>query len=167
MPSSFSILGVLYLLALAAFQAPEPPQPVTPATFVGTWVGLQTVSNNSSPGVQEGQTVTMTIELVDGKLVGTLNPFFGGNDGARFVDVMIAGEELKASAVVGKAPVTGPPTPDNAGGGRGGPVWKSDTSIQFTLRADRTHMKGTADVALGGVKWMQYNYDLEKKRSRY
>ena len=168
MASSFSILGVLYLLAV--FQATEPPQPVTPATFVGTWVGLQTVANNASPGVQEGQTVTMTIELVDGKLVGTLNPFFGGNDGARFVDVRIAGEELLASAVVGKAPVAGPPQPaagGNAGGGRGGPVWKSDTSIQFTLRADRTRMKGTADVALGGVKWMQYDYDLEKKRSRY
>ena len=114
--------------------------------------------------MQEGQTVTMTIELVDGKLVGTLTPFFGGNDGARFVDVKIAGEELKASAVVGKAPVAGPPAQPR--GGRGS-RWKSDTSIQFTLRADRTHMKGTADVELGGVKWMQYNYDLEKKRSRY
>ena len=93
------------------FQTPEPPQPVSPATFVGTWVGLQTVANNASPGVQEGQTVTMTIEMVDGKLVGTLNPFFGGNDGARFVDVQIAGEELKASAVVGKAPAATDPRP--------------------------------------------------------
>jgi hypothetical protein len=123
--------------------------------------------NNASPGVQEGQTVTMTIEMADGKLVGTLNPFFGGNDGARFVDVQIAGDELKASAVVGKSPVVVPPPPAAGGGGRGVPAWKSDTRIQFTLRADRTHMKGTADVELSGVKWMQYNYDLEKKRSRY
>ena len=168
MPSSVSVLGVLYLLAV--LQAPEPPQPVSPATFVGTWVGLQTVANNTSPGVQEGQTVTMTIEMVDGRLVGTLNPFFGGNDGARFVDVRIAGEELRAAAVVGKAPVAVPPPPaadGSAGGGRGGPVWKGDTTIQFTLRADRTHMKGTADVEMSGVKWMQYNYDLEKRRSRY
>jgi len=140
---------------------------VSPATFVGTWVGLQTVADNTSPGVQEGQTVTMTIEMADGKLVGTLNPFFGGNDGARFIDVQIAGDELKASAVVGKSPVVVPPPPAAGGGGRGVPAWKSDTRIQFTLRADRTHMKGTADVELSGVKWMQYNYDLEKKRSRY
>jgi hypothetical protein len=153
-----SLLSIFYLVAL--FQAPAPPQPVSPATFVGTWVGLQTVANNTSPGVQQGQTVTMTIELVDGKLIGTLTPFFGGADGASFVDVEIAGEELKASAVVGK--------PAAAGGGDGrGANWKSDTKIQFTLKADRTRMKGTADVQLSGVKWMQYTYDLEKKRSRY
>jgi hypothetical protein len=155
-PGSFIIL---YLVAL--FQAPAAPQPVSTATFAGTWVGLQTVANNTSPGVQEGQTVTMTIELVDGKLVGTLSPFFGGNDGAIFVDGQIVGEELKASATVGKLPAA-------EGGGRGGgPAWKGDTNIQLTLKADRTRMKGTADVRLGGVKWMQYNYDLEKKRSRY
>jgi hypothetical protein len=125
------------------------------------------VANNTSPGVQEGQTVTLTIEMVDGKLAGTLNPFFGGNDGARFVDVQIAGEELKASAVVGKPPVVVPAPPAAGGGGRGAPAWKNDTRIQFTLKADRTQMKGTADVELSGVKWMQYNYDLEKRRSRY
>ena len=158
-------LAVLYLAA--AFQTPEPPQPVSPGTFVGTWVGLQTVADNASPGVQEGQTVTMTIEMVDGKLVGTLNPFFGGNDGARFMDVQISGDELKATAVIGKAPVVDPPPPAAGGGGRGMPGWKSDTNVQFTLKADRTHLKGTADVELSGVKWMRYNYDLEKKRSRY
>jgi hypothetical protein len=160
MLSPVALLSLLSLLAV--FQAPAPPQPVSPATFAGTWVGLQTVANNTSPGVQEAQTVTMTIEIVDGKLVGTLIPFLGGNDGASFVDVQIVGEELKASAMVGK--------PAAAGGaeGRGaGPGWKGDTKIQFTLKADRTRMKGTGDVALGGVKWMQYNYDLEKKRSRY
>jgi hypothetical protein len=160
MPAPVSFLSFFYLVAL--FQAPAPPQPVSPATFVGTWVGLQTVANNSSPGVQEAQTVTMTIESVDGKLVGTLTPFFGGNDGATFVDVQIVGEELKVSAMVGKPAAARP-----AEGRGAGPAWKSDTRIQFSLKADRTRMKGTADVELGGVKWMQYNYDLEKKRSRY
>ena len=160
MLSPVSFLSILYLLTV--FQAPAPPQPVSPATFAGTWVGLQTVANNTSPGVQEAQTVTMTIELVNGKLAGTLTPFFGGDDGASFVDVEIVGEELKVSAIVGK--------PRAAAGGEGrGPAagWKSDTRIRFTLKADRTRMKGTADVELSGVKWMQYNYDLEKKRSRY
>jgi hypothetical protein len=154
------LLSILYLVAL--FQAPAPPQPVSPATFVGTWVGVQTVANNTSPGVQEGQTVTMTIELVDGKLAGMLTPFFGGNDGASFVDVQIVGEELKASAIVGKPPIAG-----SAAGRGAAPGWKSDTTIRFTLKADRTHMKGTGDVELSGVKWIEYTYDLEKKRSRY
>lgn len=159
MPSPVSFLWFLSLVALP--QAPAPPQPVSPATFVGTWVGLQTVANNTSPGVQEPQTVTMTIDIVDGNLVGTLTPFLGGDDGASFVDVQIVGEELKASAIVGKPPAAG------GGVGRGPAGWKSDTKIQFTLKADRTHLRGTADVALSGVKWMQYDYDLEKKRSRY
>jgi hypothetical protein len=159
MPSPVSFFSVLFLVAI--FQAPALPQPVSPTTFTGTWVGLQTVADNTSPGVQEAQTATMTIELVDGKLVGTLSPFFGGNDGATFVNGEIVGEELKASAMVGKPPAA-------EGGGRGaGPGWKSDTKIELTLKADRTRMKGTAEVRLGGVKWMQYNYDLEKKRSRY
>ena len=155
-----SFISFLYLGVL--FQAPAPPQPVSQGTFVGTWVGLQTVAGNNSPGVQEAQTVTMTIDLVDGKLVGTLTPFLGGNDGAVFVDGQIVGEELKASAMVGKPPAVG-----GAEGRGAGPAWKSDTKIQFTLKADRTRMKGTGEVALGGVKWMQYSYDLEKKRSRY
>ncbi len=160
MLSPVSSLGVLYLLAL--LQAPPaPPQPISPATFAGTWVGLQTVVNSASPGVQEAQTVTMTIEIIDGKLVGTLTPFFGGNDGASFVDVQIVGEELRASAMVGKPPSAG------AEGRGSGPAWKGDTKIRFTLKADRTRMKGTGDVELSGVKWMQYSYDLEKKRSRY
>jgi hypothetical protein len=160
MPLPASFLCILYLVAV--FQAPAPPQPVSPATFAGTWVGLQTVANNTSPGVQEAQTVTLTIEVVDGKLVGTLTPFFGGNDGATFVDVQIVGEELQASAIVGKPPAAG-----GAEGRGAGSSWKSDTRIRFTLKADRTRMKGAADVELSGVKWMQYNYDLEKKRSRY
>ena len=156
-----SLISVLYL-AVLFFQAPAPPQPVSQGTFVGTWVGQQTVTGNTSPGVQEAQTVTMTIDVVDGNLVGTLMPFLGGNDGATFVDVQIVGEELKASAIVGK-----PRGAADAGDRGVGPAWKTDTKIQFTLKADRTRMKGTGDVALGGVKWMQSNYDLEKKRSRY
>ena len=114
----------------------------------------------------EGQTVTITIEVVDGKLVGTLTPFFGGTEGASFADAQIVGEELRASGGMGKPPAA---PGGETGGGQGGaiPRWKLDTEIQFTLKGDRTHLKGTADVRLGGVKWMQYNYDLEKKRSRY
>jgi hypothetical protein len=160
MSPPISFFGIVLLVVLV--QAPAPPQPVSAGTFVGTWVGLQTAADNTSPGVQASQTVTMTIEIVDGKLIGTLSPFFGGSDGASFVDAQIVGEELRASAMVGK------PAAAAGGAGRGAaPGWKSDTKIQFTLKADRTRMKGTGDVQLSGVKWMQYSYDLEKKRSRY
>jgi hypothetical protein len=164
-----SLFRALCLLALLQVPVPRPPEPVSQSTFVGTWVGLQTWSTDSTtsgatPGVQEGQTVTLTIDLVDGKLTGFLNPFFGGSDGASFVDAQIVGEELRASAVIGRPPAAGG---RGGRGGRGGAGWKNDTTIQFTLKADRTHMTGAAQVELGGVRWMRYNYDLEKKRSRY
>jgi hypothetical protein len=162
----FLLQTICLLVLLQGPEPVQPPQPVSQATFVGTWVGLQTwvkdaVTPNTTPGIQEGQTVTLTIELRDGKLTGTLNPFFGGSDGATIVDAQIVGEELRASAVVGRAPAAG------GRGGRGGGGWKNETKIQFTLKADRTHMTGVADVSLGDVKWMRYTYDLEKKRSRY
>jgi hypothetical protein len=162
-----SLLRALCFLVLLQAQVPEPPQSVSQSTFVGTWVGLQkwvtdAATPGTTPGVQEGQTVTLTIELVDGKLAGTLTPFFGGSDGASIVDAQIVGEELRVAAVVGRPPAAG-----GRGGGRGATGWKGETKIQMTLKADRTHMTGTADVELNGVKWMRYNYDLEKKRSRY
>jgi hypothetical protein len=162
----FLLQAISLLVLLQGPEPVQPSQPVSQATFVGTWVGLQTwvkdaVTPNTVPGIQEGQTVTLTIELRDGKLTGTLNPFFGGSDGATIVDAQIVGEELRASAVVGR------PVAAGGRGGRGGAGWKNETKIQFTLKADRTHMTGVGDVELGGVKWMRYTYDLEKKRSRY
>jgi hypothetical protein len=93
----------------------------------------------------------LTIELVDGKLVGTMAPFFGGSDGARFSDSQISGDTLKASAVMGRT--TG---------------WKTNVKINFDFKVtDRNQLVGTADVLMGEVKWTTFKYDLSRKRSRY
>ena len=58
---------------------------VTLQSFVGTWVGTQKWADDiKSPGPAEEQEVVLTIEEFNGKLVGSLTPFFGGSDGASF-----------------------------------------------------------------------------------
>ena len=140
-------LGVLCALLLL--------QDAPPSRFVGTWVGVQRwVADTPSPGAREEQPVELTIEMVDGKLAGFMNPFFGGSDGARFVDVTIAGDQLQASAVMGKQP--------------GARNWKSAVRISFDFRSESdVKLTGTADVFLDNVKWLKFSYDLSKKRSRY
>jgi hypothetical protein len=35
------------------------------------------------------------------------------------------------------------------------------------FKPDGVNLTGIADVMLGGVTWLKFNYDLSKKRSRY
>ena len=191
------LLTAVFLLALV--QVPQPAPAVSLSRFVGTWVGTQSWAiQNPPPGARPDQPVTLTIELMDGKLVGSMVPFMGGQDGATFVESKIVGEELQVSAVVGRPrPATAGPAPPPAGGpgglggpggpggdegsqatapagrGRGGrrgtapPSWKDTAKIQFAFKNDGVNLTGTADVMLGDVKWLKFNYDLSKKRSRY
>jgi hypothetical protein len=93
----------------------------------------------------------MTIELVDGKLAGTLTLFLGRR--CQFCRCGNRRRRTQSVRDVGSSALQG-------GEGRGAaPAWKSDTKVRFTL-ADRTRMKGTADVELS-AEVMQYNYDLE------
>jgi hypothetical protein len=175
-------------LFAALLQAAPSPQraTVSPQAFVGTWVGTQRWGiATPPPGANPDQPVSITIELVDGKLTGTMTPFMGGDDGATFVDARIVGDELQASAVFGRprppagaprgAVATEAPADDEgakpaapAGRGRGrGPTWKDATKIQFTFKNDGLDLNGTADVTLNDVKWLTFKYDLSKKRSRY
>lgn len=135
-----------------------------PATrFVGTWVGTQAWAiANAPPGARDDQPVALTIELVDGRLTGTMRPFLGGDDGATFVEATIVGEELRATAVVGA------PRPA-AGGRRGGgpPGWKEASTVRFTFSGDALTLRGTADVRLGEVPWLSFEYELSRQRSRY
>ena len=151
-----SVLILLYAFMLAQ-NAPN----VTPSSFAGIWVGTQTWAiDSASPSAKEEQPVELNIQLVDGKLTGFMNPWFGGSDGATFTETTIAGEELKATAVVGKPPAAG------ARGQRGN--WKSSVQIQFKFKSEaKESLTGTADVTLDGVKWLKFNYNLSKKRSRY
>ncbi len=154
------------LCVQAVATAQQPAASVQPGRFVGTWVGTQGWNiANPPPGASQDQPVTLTIELVDDKLVGTMKPFLGGEDGATFVDFAIVGEELRASAVVGRprAPAGSQP----AGARRGAPGWKDPITVSFVFKNDGVKLAGTADVAMGDVPWTRFKYDLEKRRSRY
>jgi hypothetical protein len=146
-------------------QAPWAQQTVSHASFVGTWVGVQAwLVDPLPPGAEERQPVTLTIELVDGRLVGTLTPFFGGSDGAGFVEATIVGDRLQASGVMG--------TPQSTTDGwtftrNLRETWKQSVKILFDLKADKTELTGTADVLMGDVPWMKLGYELSRKRSRY
>ena len=157
--------------ALLFQTAPPPPQATVSAqTFVGTWVGTQKWAIDSPPpGARQEQPVALTLELAGTKIIGTLTPFVGGQDGATIVDSEIIGDELRATAVMGK-----PRPADAAAGGRGGrggaglsANWKDGTKIQLVLKNDGVAMTGTADLTLNDVKWLKFTYDLSKKRSRY
>jgi hypothetical protein len=136
---------------------------VPAARFAGTWVGTQAWAiKDPPPGARQDQPVTLELEVVDGKITGTMTPFFGGEDGATIVDATVVGEELHATAVAGR------PRPQVAGRrGGGGGGWKDPIRIAFVFKNTGVTMTGTADVRMGDVPWMKFAYDLGKKRSRY
>ena len=137
---------------------------VTLQSFVGTWVGTQKWADDiKGPGPAEEQEVTLTIEEFNGKLVGSLTPFFGGSDGASFGSGDLVGDELRATGRIGQ-PKPGEPVAESRNQPR---TWKGQTQIAFAFDVDRNNLKGTADVTLNGVKWLRFNYSLNKKRSRY
>lgn len=162
MTSIISALCTVFML-LVLPQAPVQQQ-ASPASFVGTWVGLQTWAvENPPPSAREPQPVTLTIEMIDGKLVGTM-PFLGGLDLATFVETKIVGDELQASAIVVK------PRPAQQGSAAPEPArktWTDDMKIMFYLKADKTDLTGRADVLLGDLKWLAFKYSLGKKRLLY
>jgi len=151
----------LMLLLAAALQSPTAAQDASPSTFVGTWVGTQKWAIDSpSPSAKEEQPVELKIDLVGGKLFGFITPWFGGSDGATFTQTTVEGDQLKATAVVGKPPLPG------ARGQRGN--WKNNVRIFFTFKSDfKDSLTGTADVMMNDVKWLKFTYNLSKKRSRY
>jgi hypothetical protein len=152
----------LIVLLLAAGQLMAAQDSVPASRFAGTWVGTQAWAiEDPPPGASQDQQVTLDLQVVDGKITGTMKPFFGGEDGATIVEAAIVGEELRATAVVGR------PRTQAAGRRGGGGGFKEATRIAFVFRADGVKMTGTADVRMGDVPWMKFSYDLGKKRSRY
>jgi hypothetical protein len=175
---SAPVLVVSAAVALAGPVASQEPASPPATRFAGTWVGTQAWDiQNPPPGSRQDQPVTLTIEIVDGRVTGTMKPFLGADEGATFVDARMVGDQLQASAVVGRpragARAAAPPR-GNAGGGaaaprRGGAPggWKDAVDIAFVFRNDGVELTGTADVKLGEVPWMKFKYALSKKRSRY
>ena len=152
-------MGLLLLIAGLALGQVQPAA-VPAARFVGTWVGTQAWAiPNPPPGANNEQPVTLELQLTDGRITGTMRPFLGGDDGATITEATIVGDELRATAVVGR-----PRPAAGRGGGRGG---SNATRIAFVFRNDGVKMTGTADVRMGDVPWTKFSYSLGKKRSRY
>jgi hypothetical protein len=174
------ILG-LAVFSTAIFAAQQAPAPTPMARFAGTWVGTQSWAiENPPPGSRNDQPVTLIIDVTDGKLTGSMKPFLGGDDGATIVDAKIVGEELHATASVGRPRQAGrrgaPPRPDAGNGAdtgnapaQPGPTgnWKNSVAVSFAFRNDGLNLTGAADVRLGDVPWMKFKYELSRKRSRY
>jgi hypothetical protein len=171
-------LGVGSLLLLASIAGlAQAPAPAAPAVrFAGTWVGTQAWAiKDPPPGASNDQPVTLELAVVDGKVTGTMSPFLGGDDGATITEATIVGDELRATAVVGRPrpagrrPSTGAQgAPSGVEGRGGGPAGgNSAISIAFVFRNDGVKMTGTADVKMGDVPWTKFRYSLGKKRSRY
>ena len=154
---------VLVLAALTGVEAQTPAPAVPASRFAGTWVGTQAWAiSNPPPGASSEQPVTLQLDVVDGKVTGTMRPFLGGDDGATITEATIVGDELRATAVVGR------PRPAAGGQGRGrGAGGNSAIRIAFVFRNDGLKMTGTADVQMGEVAWTKFRYSLGKKRSRY
>ena len=163
------------LTAVVVAQAPTAAVPA--ARFVGTWVGTQAWAiPNPPPGANNEQPVTLNLQLVDGKVTGTMRPFLGGEDGATITDATIVGEELRATAIVGRPrpagagrrPSAGAQGPSSAEGRGGGPAAGNGViRIAFVFRNDGLKLSGTADVQMGDTPWTKFSYALAKKRARY
>ena len=167
-PAGALVFGLLFQAA------PQPPARATVSaeTFVGTWVGTQKWAiETPPPGARQDQPVALTLELAGGKIIGTLTPFMGGQDGATIVDSEIIGDELRATAVMGRprpVPTEGAAAARGRGARGAAPAnWKDGTKIQLVLKNDGLALTGTADVTLNDIKWLKFTYDLSKKRSRY
>jgi hypothetical protein len=179
--------GIVVVLSLMGAEAQQEPPSAQPGRFAGTWVGTQSwASTNPPPGARPDQPVTLTIDVTDGKITGTLKPFLGGEDGATIVDAKVVGDELQATAVVGRPRPGGvalpPPgtaqqaTTDTAnpppatGRGAAPRGWKDSVRVSFKFQPEGLQgltMNGTADVTMSDVPWMKFKYDLSKKRARY
>lgn len=140
-------LAVVFV-AVGACPTPLSAQDVPLTFFEGTWVGLETWTPDN-PSAQEPQIVTMTFEVEDGALSGTIVPFLGLRAGASITEAEVVGGELHAKASAGRL------------------GWQREVGIALTLNVDADAMTGNADLTLGDVKWVKLDYELSRKRSRY
>lgn len=172
-------VGVIALVGLASSALLAQTIP-SRQSFVGTWVGTQSWAiETPPPGANQQQPVSITIEMVDGRLTGTMAPFMGGEDGVVFSDATLVGEELHATATFGNPNPDHVPVVEDASDQQGDfkvvasngrsrkQPWKETVTIDFSFRNEGINMKGTATVSMNDMKWLSFNYDLSRKRARY
>jgi hypothetical protein len=176
--------NVIRIIAIASIAlsspAPQAQTNVSRQIFVGTWVGTQRWAiETPPPGANQEQPVSLHIEIVNGKLTGTMTPFMGGEDGVVFDDATIVGDELRASAVFGNPNPNHIPVVEDASEQQGDfkvvpsngrsrkQPWKETVRVDLTFKNEGINMKGTATVSMNDVKWLSFQYDLSKKRARY
>jgi hypothetical protein len=169
------------LAAVISGTAPQAQTAAVPMqTFVGTWVGTQGWAiATPPPGANPEQPISVQIDIVDGKLTGTLTPFMGGEDGVVFTEATIVGDQLRAAAVFGNPNPDHAPVTEDAGDQQGDfkivpsngrsrkQAWKEAINVTFIFTASGVNMKGTGEVTMDEMKWLSFNYDLSKKRARY
>lgn len=163
------LTACVFVFAVAVVEAAGQTAPTASVSrFVGTWVGTQAWAiKDPPPGASNDQPVTLELTLVDGRIAGTMRPFLGGDDGATIIEATVVGDELRASAVVGRPRPSAGRRGGGAGGRGGGAGGNSAIRIAFVFRNDGLKMTGTADVQMGEVPWTKFRYSLGKKRSRY
>ena len=175
-----AIHGVAIALMALASSAPQAQTNPSQQSFVGTWVGTQSwAMETPPPGANQQQPVSIKIEIVDGKLTGTMAPFMGGEDGVVFSDATMVGEELHATAVFGNPNPDQVPVVEDASDQQGDfkivasngrsrkQPWKETVRVDFIFKNEGIDMKGIATVSMNDMKWLSFNYDLSKKRTRY
>ena len=128
----------------------EAQESVPLSRFAGTWVGLQTWTVDN-PSAQEPQPVTLTLELTDGKLTGSMTPFLGSAQALAITDAQVVGNELHATA--------------NSGRSRN--RWQRNVNVSFAFVQEAEELTGTANLTMGVVPWLELDYKLSRKRSRY
>ena len=128
----------------------EAQDSVSLSQFAGTWVGLQTWTVDN-PSAQEPQPVTLTLEVEDGELTGSMTPFLGSAQPLVISEARVVGNELHA-------------TVDSS---RSWNRWQQNVNITFTFSQEAEELTGTANIRMGEVPWLELDYNLSRKRSRY
>jgi len=137
-------------LTVAGVHDIEAQESVPLSQFAGTWVGLQTWTVDN-PSAQEPQPVTLTLELVDGELTGSMTPFLGSAQPLTITGARVVGNQLHATA-------------DSR---RSRNRWQRNVTISFAFIQEAEDLTGTANLTMGEVPWLELDYKLSRKRSRY
>jgi len=138
------------LIFCAAITIPVSGRQAGASLFAGEWVGLQTWTVEN-PSAGEPQTVTVRFVMSESGLTGAMTPVLGAAESVPLTDIQIEGDDLSASF--------------DFSGVRNRWQRAVTGTISFTRDADR--MSGTANLAMGDVPWLNFEYQLNRKQARY